>query len=139
MTAALVVDPPWVVDVAADEIREGFLEILPVADQGRVITVIELLSPSNKAAGGTGRPLLSGQATPGAGHPTHLLEIDLLRQVRTPSRRVARDRLKRRGAVRLPRQPVARGPAGPLRGLGRPAATAVAPHRRARWRAAIPT
>src|SRR3712207_5190766 len=46
--AANVTDPPWVVAVVPDEIREGFLEILPVGDGGRVITVIELLSPSNK-------------------------------------------------------------------------------------------
>jgi hypothetical protein len=96
MAATLVVDPPWVVDVTADEIREGFIEILPVADQGRVITIIELLSPSNKTAGGTGRQLYRSKQRQVLASPTHLLEIDLLRQgqhtVAAP-----RDRLGRRG------------------------------------------
>jgi hypothetical protein len=39
------------------EMREVFIEILPVGDESRVITVIEGLSPNNKAAGSAGREL----------------------------------------------------------------------------------
>jgi hypothetical protein len=52
---AAVLDPPWLVDWPAEEIREGFVEILPAREPDRVVAVIELLSPPNKAAGSTGR------------------------------------------------------------------------------------
>jgi hypothetical protein len=73
---ALDVDAPTIFSAFPDEIREAFVEIIDRVGQ-RVITVIELLSPSNK--------------TPGAGHEqyiqkqrqvlrsgTNLVEIDLL-------------------------------------------------------------
>ena len=73
---ALDVDAPTIFSALPDEFREAFVEIIDRVGQ-RVITVIELLSPSNK--------------TPGAGHEpyvhrqrevlrsgTNLVEIDLL-------------------------------------------------------------
>jgi hypothetical protein len=73
---ALDVDAPTIFSAFAEEFREAFVEIIDRVGQ-RVITVIELLSPSNK--------------TPGAGHEqyvhkqqevlrsgTNLVEIDLL-------------------------------------------------------------
>src|SRR5438874_7945373 len=45
-TAVAVVDElPWVLTVEPAEIREVFVEILPVGDESRVISVIEVLSP----------------------------------------------------------------------------------------------
>jgi len=84
-------DPPWVLTIKPEEIREVYIEILSVADQSRVVTVIEVLSPSNKITGSEGRHLyltkqreiLSSQSSLRSkllSERTHLIEIDLLRQ-----------------------------------------------------------
>ncbi|GAA6621455.1 DUF4058 family protein [Scytonema sp. NUACC26] len=59
------------------EIREGYLEIREVAT-GRVITVIEVLSPTNKRAG-KGREAYEEKRKAVLSSPTHMIEIDLLR------------------------------------------------------------
>ena len=46
--AALMADAPMVIAVAPEEVREPFIEILDLAHGGRVVTVIEVLSPANK-------------------------------------------------------------------------------------------
>jgi hypothetical protein len=80
-TALLAVsDPPWVVTYEAVEMREVFIEILSVGDDSRVITVIEVLSPSNKAAGSAGRQLYLTKQQELFESQTHLIEIDLLRR-----------------------------------------------------------
>lgn len=61
----------------ADEIRERYLEIRTV-DTQEVITVIELLSPTNKPAG-TGRDQYELKREKVLRSGTHLVEIDLLR------------------------------------------------------------
>jgi hypothetical protein len=78
--ATMVSDPPWVVTYHPVEMREVFIEILPVADESRVITVIEVLSPSNKAAGSAGRQLYLTKQQELFESQTHLIEIDLLRR-----------------------------------------------------------
>jgi hypothetical protein len=78
--AAMVSDPPWVVTYHPVEMREVFIEILPVADESRVITVIEVLSPSNKAAGSAGRQLYLTKQQELFESQTHVIEIDLLRR-----------------------------------------------------------
>lgn len=60
-----------------DEIRETYLEIRSVADD-RVITVLEVLSPSNKRPG-EGREQYLRKRLSVLGTLTHLVEIDLLR------------------------------------------------------------
>lgn len=60
-----------------DELRETFLEIRSVAD-GRVVTVVELLSPTNKRPG-EGRRTYEEKRLALFGTRTHLVEIDLLR------------------------------------------------------------
>jgi hypothetical protein len=60
-----------------EEIRETCLEIRSVAGQ-RVVTVIELLSPTNKRAG-EGRRVYLEKRLALFGTATHLVEIDLLR------------------------------------------------------------
>jgi Protein of unknown function (DUF4058) len=78
--AAAVVDPPWVVTVEPVEIREVFIEILTVGEGGQVITVMEVLSPANKAAGQPGRDLYLTKQREILSSRAHLIEIDLLRR-----------------------------------------------------------
>ncbi len=59
------------------EFREGYLEIREVATK-EVITVIEILSPTNKRPG-RGREAYSEKRQQVLGSRTHLVEIDLLR------------------------------------------------------------
>jgi hypothetical protein len=77
---AAVVDPPWVVTVEPVEIREVFIELLTVGADSRVITVIEVLSPANKAPGHPGRALYVTKQHELLASSAHLLEIDLLRR-----------------------------------------------------------
>jgi len=60
-----------------EEVRETYLEVREPAS-GRVITVIELLSPTNKQPG-TGRRLYEEKRLLMTISATHLVEIDLLR------------------------------------------------------------
>jgi hypothetical protein len=77
---ATVADGPWAMRALVDtEVRETFLEIRELNPQHRLITAIEVLSPSNKRADSLGwvqylrkrQALLSGHA--------NFVEIDLLR------------------------------------------------------------
>lgn len=69
---------PRVVEVPLpDHIREGYLEVRDVAT-GEVVTVIEVLSPTNKRPG-EGRRLYEEKRLQVLGTRTHLVEIDLLR------------------------------------------------------------
>ena len=77
VAVAPVGDPPFVVEVEAVEVHEPFIEILPVADQSRVVTIIEILSPTNKE-GGTGRELYLSKQREALRSQAHFLEIDLL-------------------------------------------------------------
>jgi hypothetical protein len=61
----------------AEECREGYLEIREVTT-GRVVTVIEILSPANKRAG-EGRDAYLNKRQKVLATLTHLVEIDLLR------------------------------------------------------------
>ncbi|MBI3325753.1 MAG: DUF4058 family protein [Nitrospinae bacterium] len=76
---AVVSDPPWVLTVQPVEMREVFIEILSVADASRVVTVIELLSPSNKTPGSPGQQLYRTKQRELLASQTHLIEIDLVR------------------------------------------------------------
>jgi hypothetical protein len=73
-------DPPWVLTIKPEEIREVYIEILSLADQSRVVAVIEVLSPSNKIDGSEGRHLYLTKQREILSSQTHLIEIDLLRQ-----------------------------------------------------------
>ena len=77
---AMVIDPPLVLTVAEMEIREGFIEIVQVGQPGRVVTAIEVLSPSNKAPGHKGQRLYLAKQAKILRSRTHLIEIDLLRR-----------------------------------------------------------
>jgi hypothetical protein len=59
------------------EVKEGYLEIREVAT-GRVVTAIEILSPTNKRAG-YGRNTYEAKRQKLLASQSHLIEIDLLR------------------------------------------------------------
>lgn len=73
------VDPPIVLEIPDLEIRQPFIEILDRESDMRVVTVIELVSPSNKYAG-PGRDSYVARQREVRYSDTHLVEIDLLRR-----------------------------------------------------------
>jgi len=72
---------PLVFEVTHDERRESYVEIRTRARDGgeRVVTVIEVLSLSNKTLGEKGRQLYLEKQREVLGSAIHLIEIDLLR------------------------------------------------------------
>jgi hypothetical protein len=77
--AGVVSEPPWVVVAEPVRLRESFVEILSLKEGRRVVTVIEVLSPANKAAGAEGFELYREKQSQVLASRTHLMEIDLLR------------------------------------------------------------
>jgi hypothetical protein len=77
-SAPIALVEPRVVEVPLpDRIREGYLEVRDIAT-GQVVTMVELLSPTNKRAG-EGRRLYEEKRLQVLGTRIHLVEIDLLR------------------------------------------------------------
>ncbi len=72
-SGALVVEVP-----VPDEVRETYLEVHEAAT-GEVVTVIEILSPTNKCPG-EGRRQYEEKRRTVLRHKTHLVEIDLIRE-----------------------------------------------------------
>jgi Protein of unknown function (DUF4058) len=79
-TATAASDPPQVLTVEPLEIREPFIEIVSIAQPGRVIATIEILSPHYKASAQQGGELYVRKQNELLRSSAHLLEIDLLRQ-----------------------------------------------------------
>lgn len=71
------VDAPVLLEIPPQEMREVFIEIVYTTN-GEVVTVIEVLSPSNKTPG-EGRDLYLRKQRQLLSSPVHLVEIDLLR------------------------------------------------------------
>jgi hypothetical protein len=61
------------------EQREKFVEVLDLTAGGRIVTVIEVLSPSNKVPGSPGRDSYVRKQSDLLRSETNLVEIDLLR------------------------------------------------------------
>ena len=78
--ATAVADPPLIVVDAPVEMREVYIEILPVGQETRVVTVIEVLSYVNKARASEGNALYRAKQRELLQSETHLIEIDLLRR-----------------------------------------------------------
>lgn len=76
--ATLTVTDPIVIHVADAEIKEPYLEILDAGSGGRVVTSIEFVSRSNKAAG-PGRELYIRKQHDVQAGGVNLVEVDLLR------------------------------------------------------------
>lgn len=70
---------PLVIHVPDVEISENFIEIIDARSGGRVVTVIEILSRSNKTAGSSRELYLQKQSETKEGR-ANLVEIDLLRE-----------------------------------------------------------
>ena len=71
-------DKPEIVQVSGLEVHQSFVEIRDLATGMRVVTVIEVVSPSNKFHG-PGRDLYLSKQAQVLRSPVHLVEIDLLR------------------------------------------------------------
>lgn len=76
--AAGITAPIVVTDEPGLEVRETFLEVLAL-DTRTVVTVIEILSPSNKLSGAEGRVSYLAKRGEVLESNTHWVEIDLLR------------------------------------------------------------
>lgn len=75
---AAVCEPVTVVTVIAEEVREAFVRIVE-RESRKVVTIIEVLSPSNKVAGSRGRADFLMKRTATLNSATNWVEIDLLR------------------------------------------------------------
>ncbi len=78
LTTSAVMDTPLVVEVEGQEVHEHYIDILDRQQDMRVVTTIEVVSPSNKAAG-PGREAYVRKQRETCASETHLVEIDLLR------------------------------------------------------------
>ncbi len=76
--AVLDAEAPAVFDLAQDEVREPFIEIIEPAAGNRVVTAIEVLSPINKTAGNGLDSYVEKREELWAAN-VNLVEIDLLR------------------------------------------------------------
>lgn len=74
--AAMEVDDPTVFSVLSEDLREAFIEIIDRVGQ-RVVTLVELLSPTNKTPG-AGREQYMQKQEEVLRSGTNLVEIDLL-------------------------------------------------------------
>ena len=71
---------PVIIKIPQDEIREPLVEIyVKEGKKHRLVTSIEVLSPSNKTGGDTGRDLYLQKQVELLAGKVHLVEIDLLR------------------------------------------------------------
>jgi len=77
----LAIAEPLLVSVDKDPVSEGYIQIIDVGSGQRVVTVIELLSPSNKFPG-EGQELYLKKQKEIRESSTSLVEIDLTRQGR---------------------------------------------------------
>ena len=75
---AAVMDDPLLVEAPDLEVHEPYIEIFDRQSDMHVVTVIELVSPSNKYSG-PGRELYLTKQKELRWSRTHLVEIDLLR------------------------------------------------------------
>ena len=73
-----VVEPVVLTTLIEDEVHEARLEVID-AHQQSVVTVIELLSPTNKIAGSRGRASYEQKRREIMTSSSHFVEIDLLR------------------------------------------------------------
>ncbi len=77
--ASLEEETPLLVKVPALEVHEGYITILDQRSGQKVVTVIEVASPTNKYAG-PGRQLYKTKQREVLASDVHLVEIDLLRK-----------------------------------------------------------
>lgn len=76
---AAVAEPVELTTLIEDEIRESRLEVID-REHRLVVTVIEILSPTNKVPGSRGRESYLQKRAEVMKSPSHFVEIDLLRE-----------------------------------------------------------
>jgi hypothetical protein len=76
---AVLSDPYTRILVEPVQMREVFVEVRSLKQDLRIVTTIEVLSPSNKRAGSEGRDLYLRKEEALLQSDSHLMEIDLLR------------------------------------------------------------
>ncbi len=69
---------PLLIRLPDEQVTEGYIEIIDAATGGKVVTVIEFLSPANKVAG-AGRQLYIQKQDEIRRSGTNLVEVDLIR------------------------------------------------------------
>lgn len=74
-----VAEPLVLTTMVEEEIHEAYLEIID-RELREVVTVIEVLSPTNKLAGARGRASFENKRKEVMSSPSHWVEIDLLRE-----------------------------------------------------------
>jgi hypothetical protein len=74
-----VARPAVVVRIPREEFRQTYLDIYAKPGNERLVTTIEMLSPTNKTAGGEGRVLYLQKQREVLASKVNLVEIDLLR------------------------------------------------------------
>ena len=77
-SAGIAVAEPTVITIESDDVTESFIQIMDMSLGGRVITVIEFLSPSNKVTK-AGRKSYESKQGECLESRTNLVEIDLTR------------------------------------------------------------
>jgi hypothetical protein len=77
--SSVAIEEPLVMEISMDPINEPYIEILDRYQDLKVVTVIELVSPINKAMG-PGRVEYMRKRDATLRSSTHLVEIDLLRR-----------------------------------------------------------
>lgn len=78
---AALADPPYKVVLEPHEVRESFIQILHLRNgEHQVVTVVELLSPTNKLPNSEGRKQCLSKQAELLQSTTSLIEIDLLHQ-----------------------------------------------------------
>jgi hypothetical protein len=77
-STAAVAEPMLLTTLIEDEIHEARLEVID-REQRSVVTVIEILSPTNKIVGSRGRASYEQKRVEVMQSPSHFVEIDLLR------------------------------------------------------------
>jgi hypothetical protein len=77
--ATAVARPPVVVRIPREEFRQTYLDVYARPGNERLVTTIEVLSPTNKTTGGEGRTLYLQKQREVLGSKVNLVEIDLLR------------------------------------------------------------
>jgi hypothetical protein len=72
-------DPGWELVPPAIEVREPYIQLLATTPGRRVVTQVELLSPTNKRSGSDGRQEYLRKQEEALGAHVNLVEIDLIR------------------------------------------------------------
>jgi hypothetical protein len=72
------IDTPWFISAMDDAVREPFIQVISATEPERVVTVIEVLSPANKARGSESRRKYLAKQEELLASDVSLLEVDLL-------------------------------------------------------------